>query len=182
MELPKHLKRKASPVNPYKRLIYTHPYFVWSALRRFQVMDKLSGQDQQYRDPAEIASVLFSNWLELSEAQQGLVISCKIDFPLAFLRSQRIWVSEEFKLVANPHRWERDYKPKIEQPLNRWRSKLGPWFGSDTRGFTDEHMHRFSYESMDRDWGHWTGRTIRDERRTARAERIMAEYELSATI
>lgn len=153
-----NLDRKPSVVDPNKRMLRTHPFYIWRALHRFRVMDRLRGEEGAYHSPEEIAGVLFSNWADLEPFQRRKVVTAKIDFPLLFLKHKLIWVEEETTQVENPDRWDREYRPLVDKGINHFRAKPGPFLNWDCELF--EPMET-SWNCLDEEWGYWTGRRDR---------------------
>lgn len=152
------LNVKARKVDPYRRMQYTHPFYIWQVLMRFRTMDKLVGQEGVYRSKADIARQLFSNWDELTPGQQELVIAAKISYPMLCLKSEHL-IEERTEKVRNP-RYLRTYGYMYEQEFinegqDEWRARAGA-FG-DWSFYSVEERHQITAEHLDESWRRYTG-------------------------
>lgn len=127
-------------------------------------MDKLIGSEGIYRTPADICRQLFSNWDELSERDQNLVISAKIVYPMACLRSQRL-VDERTEQVRNPEykqyyartslHYSLSVPEMIDKGMGEFRANPGA-FG-DWEFYTIEERQQATAEHLDEAWRRYTG-------------------------
>ena len=156
------LERKPQKIVMGRRMVAMHPFYIWRALERFRTMDKLAGNETQFRTQEEIASVLFTNFNGLDRKDQAWVISCKISFGLMAAK-QRGYVEEEREKVQRGY--SRYFNNEIVEyrGTGRFRS-LGNHFDEVTYMESKEEKLLAARESMDTLWAVLVGRDLREDR------------------
>lgn len=144
---------KPRPVDPYRRLNRTHPYDIWGTLYRIAAYEKVKDLPAAFYTPEQIAALLFTNWNELSEAQQARVVAVKVSFGIAFLKVGR-YISEDYELV----RPEPDREWREPTVVNKGTYRVGHRGTFHIEGWSPDQVKMITFSSMDDHWGKWIGR------------------------
>ncbi len=167
------LNVKVRKIDPNRRMLHTHPFYIWQVLMRFRTMDKLIGVEHQWRTPAEIARQLFINFDELTEYQQNHVIRCKLDLALAMLK-HNYWLKERETREDNPQYLKYSWAdPYIIKEHNEWQARAQA-FG-DLDALPVERRQEWTAEAIDAHWALWIGRPDYHERATRALKKLGIE-------
>jgi hypothetical protein len=156
MGFNRSLNVRVRKIDPYKRMQNIHPFYIWQVLMRLRTMDKLMGEEDKWHTREEVCRFLFANFDEFPQVDRDLIVLCKVDWPLRYLRST-YWVEQRIERKSNPEFKHRPFTdPFIEERFEEYRGK--PHAFGDMPGLSQEMRYQFTADSMDKDWGCWIGR------------------------
>lgn len=165
-------------VYPRRRMRHEDPWAIWIAAKALRIKEIIykdrAGKPSETPDfyaPESIARQLYSNWEELSEREQELVLICKLYYPIDFLK-RNCYLSEKWSMKHYP--WDnRTYyiKPSEQIWHGVYHANLGAF--AAIKSWTFEHRAEVERNSMKRSWDEFRGRS--SEQLLARLERRLAK-------
>ena len=140
----------AKIVHPERRMRDEHPWTIYQAIRRLQILEKLTGREDVYIRPQDIAAHLYSNWHDLSVRHSIIVLEAKIEFTLRFLKANH-YIKER---MERPGSRDPDWSPMKNMDEYQVLYLLSP----EIRGVLGPDPNAVCRGVMDEKWGMWIGR------------------------
>ena len=133
-------------VDPNRRMMRQHPFDVWRVLVALQFRNRMINEDDRFYNSYQVAQVLYSNFDDLSLADQNRVVRLKLDCAFYCLKNSPFAEEEKERKEIRDRFGFRDISFEGKGNL-RARHVF------NFAGYNRENRLRATRDSLDRDWG-----------------------------